>query len=91
MSGLNVYLLPMLRSATKQNDQGIAVFAEVDSVTRAKVHPQLEKPQTNAFGGGKISGFQSKYSSGDPRSHSGVKSRSPFAEWRMTGRSDEFA
>ena len=45
----NVRLLTLLRAAPEQNNQGLAVPAEVDSISRTRVDPVLQSPRPDAF------------------------------------------
>ena len=44
MGGLDILLLTRLGSTTQEDDQGIAVPAEIDPVAGARVYPAFEDP-----------------------------------------------
>ena len=54
MGGLDILLLTRLGSTTQEDDQDIAVPAEIDSVAGARVYPTFEDPSSHALSIGKV-------------------------------------
>ena len=52
---VDVFLLPLLGSATEQNDDCFAILSEIDAVTWAKINPILVDAGANALGVREIS------------------------------------
>src|SRR5258708_4720068 len=61
----DVPLLTLLASAAQQNHNAFAIFAEVNSVSRAKINPVLEYAEAYAFDIGEVtlahSGDRNRY------------------------------
>ena len=55
MGGFNVRRLPPLRATTQQNNQTLAVPAEIHAVPRTEVQPKLINTRANTFCGRQVS------------------------------------
>ena len=61
---MDVLLLTFFRSAPNQDDQPVAIFAEVNAVAGTKINPVLVDTGANALGVGKITLLDACQSSG---------------------------
>ena len=57
MGGLDILLLTRLGSTTQEDDQGIAVPAEIDPIAGARVYPTFENTGTHALRVGEVALF----------------------------------
>jgi len=59
---LDIFLLAFFRAASDQDHQPIAIFAEVNSIARAKINPVFVNTVPNALSVGKIALLQASQS-----------------------------
>src|SRR5688572_8080720 len=80
LHGRDVAVLALLGPAAEQDDKGVAVFPEIDSVPRAEVDPVFEDASADPFDIRKVSQLHPKKCRRYLRCGAGIETTKPFRE-----------
>ena len=86
MGCVDIALLPLLRAACQQDDDGVAVSTEINPVARAD--PIFQNAFSNAFYIGEIALLYPNQRASDLCRSGSVQLRKPLGEWLLTTRGD---
>ena len=91
MGCVDIALLPLLRAACQQDDDGVAVSTEINPVARAEINPIFQNAFSNAFDIGEIALLYPNQRASDLCCSGSVQLRKPLGEWLLTTRGDVVA
>lgn len=80
MRSRDVTRLTLLRSATQQNDNRLAIFAEVHPIPGTEIDPKLEYASADALHAREVSQLQPANGRRNLRCRGGIKSAKPIRE-----------
>jgi hypothetical protein len=88
MRCVDIALLPLLRASSQQDDNGVAVPAEINPVAGTEVDAIFQNAFANAFDIGEIALLHSSQRTSDLGGSSSVQLRKPFGKRLLAVRGD---